>query len=208
MRSPTSNKVLTSRGRGPSDIFVAGMSMKDFLPINLNSYPFLFPTDKNMEWEDVQKITEKLSNTRKSNWDERTNRKELTQILSKEEERGGEYHYGIIQTQNPVYKLQLQSGLTSKDILQHCKILELSEPLLSWMKQRFGNLSDGFLWACEYDYECIANLLLCESEARGVNILAETSEGNTGLHLVCRKGRPEQVNIFLGNQFLVIFFIT
>ena len=87
LKSPTSNKVLTSRGRGSSDIFVAGTLTKEFLPINLNSYPFLFPADKNMEWEDVQKITEKLSSARKSNWDERTNRKELTQILSKEEEK-------------------------------------------------------------------------------------------------------------------------
>ena len=33
LRSPISNKFLTSQGRGPNDIFVAGTLMKKFFPI-------------------------------------------------------------------------------------------------------------------------------------------------------------------------------
>ena len=59
----------------------------------------------------------------------------------------------------------------------------MNEPLINWILQRFENLTEGYLWACENNHVEVIKFLLNESESRGININAKDENGNTGLHL-------------------------
>ena len=139
-------------------------------------------SDQLMTTEEIQTIKEALKQARFKYWNEKENRTELVAILSKNVEFG-EFDQISMQKEHPIYRLLLDCKLKSEDILFHCNSLSLNEPLINWILQRFENLTEGYLWACENNHVEVIKFLLNESESRGININAKDENGNTGLHL-------------------------
>ena len=135
-----------------------------------------------MTTEEIQTIKEALKQARFTYWNEIENRTELVAILSKNVEFG-EFDEISMQKEHPIYRLLLDCKLNSDDILFHCIRLSMNEPLINWILQRFENLTEGYLWACENNLVEVIKFLLNESESRGININAKDENGNTGLHL-------------------------
>ena len=135
-----------------------------------------------MTTEEIKTIKEALKQARFKYWNEKENRTELVAILSKNVEFG-EFDEISIQKEHPIYRLLLDCKLKSEDILFHCNRLSMNEPLINWILQRFDNLTEGYLWACENNHVEVIKFLLNESESRGININAKDENGNTGLHL-------------------------
>ena len=137
-------------------------------------------SDQLMTTEEIQTIKEALKQARFKYWNEKENRTELVAILSKNVEFG-EFDQISMQKEHPIYRLLLDCKLKSEDILFHCNSLSLNEPLINWILQRFENLTEGYLWACENNHVEVIKFLLNESESRGININAKDENGNTGL---------------------------
>ena len=114
---------------------------------------------------EIIKISNTLKRSRKKNWSERANRIELEQLLQKESVDGKVsanpssesqplVHQPMEDTHErrneSIYKLQLDCGLESDDIIVHCAKLRAKGPLLSWgiAKGKFNNLPDAFEWSC------------------------------------------------------------
>ena len=152
------------------------------------------------KYERIKKI---ISDERKGNWDERNNRKDLMlqwKSLLVDEENASKYDIEkMISKQHPVFKLQIDCGLTLEDIPYHCESLEMHEPLNSWMEMKFDNLSVGYLWSCENGKEALSKQLFIDAKHKGINVNILNSMHDTGFNLACSNGHINIVE-FLLNQ--------
>ena len=137
-----------------------------------------------VEKTEIITIGNALKNRREKNWNERADRTELEQLLQKDcvdakyianKSSGSQFqHYqpitGVPEQRNEsIYKLQLNCGLESDAIFNHCAKLRAMDSLLIWgiANGKFNNLSDAFEWSCLYGKEELKKSFLSESETLG-----------------------------------------
>ena len=142
-------------------------------------------------------IRQDLQQLRRKYWDERrTKRSELYKLLSgnNDEETDGMPDKSLHKEHHPIYKLQKACDFDRDTIITHCTSLNLLEPMISCLTQKFENLSQAFIWCCENNCVKLAEYLFNESEARRIN---SNSSDNSAFRGACSKGNHEIVSLFL-----------
>ena len=104
-----------------------------------------------------------------------------------------------ITDQDPIYKLLLDCELSAEDISSQCLKLQLIEPMLSWMGENLGSLSDGLLWSCEKGNVNLISHLLHNSTTLGIDTMIKNKNNETCFHIACAKGKWEIVELVLGD---------
>ena len=133
-------------------------------------------------------VEEALTTSRKSN-----GRVPLLRLLSSIDEEEP------ITDQDPIYKLLLDCELSAEDISSQCLKLQLIEPMLSWMGENLGSLSDGLLWTCEKGNVNLISHMLNNSTTLGVDTMVKNKNNETCFHIACAKGQKEIVELVLGD---------
>ena len=137
-----------------------------------------------VEKTEIITIGNALKNRREKNWNERADRKELEQLLHKDsvdayyianKSSGSQPQHDKPMTDVPqqrnesIYKLQLDCGLESDAIFNHCTKLRALDSLLTWgiAKGKFNNLSDAFEWSCLNGKEELKQCFVSQPETLG-----------------------------------------
>ena len=144
--------------------------------------------------EKFLEIEKVLQLRRKKDCNERKERTELVNLLTEDDEQIPVWSF---EKKDNIYTFQIDCKLSSDQVLLHCTKLQLQKPLISWLGQRFDNLTTGFLWTCENNYAKLTEYLLRESEIRRIKVNAKDENGNTGFHLAYINGHHEIVEILL-----------
>ena len=159
-------------------------------------------TEENcLTWQDVSeipkgKIKKVLEKSRR-----RGDRLPLLELLSEVDPRAkGNSQDTIVLEQNLVYKLQLVCDLGSEEISSHCTKLDLIEPMLSWMGENLGDMSDGLLWSCEKQNIKLTKHLLNESKTLGIDPNVQNRDHETCFRIACSRGQYEIVELVLSDE--------
>ena len=113
-----------------------------------------------------------------------------------------------IADQDPIYKLLLDCELSAEDISSQCLKLQLMEPMLSWMVENLGSLSDGLLWSCEKGDVNLISHMLNNYTTLGIDTMVKNKNNETCFHIACSEAQKKIVELIFNDENLKGIDIT